>query len=372
LRVGRMLHFKVFRVDGRAFHNTGKMSDATFSYRRNAANQVFYHPMLKIGSLTLSVPFIQAPLSGYSDMAMRRLALDFGAPLTFCGVVLAQSAANPRVMRKLAFRPYDNEHPVGAQLLGSEPDMMVKAAVAMQQAGFDIIDLNFACPAPKVLRRCRGGYMLNEPQKVLEIYDRVRDAVTCPLTMKLRTGYDAGSESYDNFYTIVSGAAARKIDAVTIHNRRVLHKFTGQADYEVLAEIKRSFPEMVLIGSGDNFAPETIIERIKKHKLDGAMIARGAVGNPWIYKNLNAVWAGQPVPAPPNLAEQADVILRHFDMEFQLYGPKRSIGHFRKFLVQYCRLHPLRRRVQRDVIAANNSDELTASIKKWYLDGQNT
>jgi tRNA-dihydrouridine synthase B len=324
--------------------------------------------MLKIGSLILSVPFIQAPLSGYSDRAMRRLALDFGAPLTFSGVVLDKSAANPRVMRKKEFRPSDDEHPVGAQILGIDPDTMAKAAVALQQAGYDIIDLNFACPAPKVLRRGRGGFLLNQPKKVIEIYDRVRDAVTCPLTMKLRSGYDASSESLDNFHEIVSEAARRKIDALTIHNRRVLHKFTGQADYNLLAEIKRSYPDIIIIGSGDNFAAVTIIERIRQHQLDGVMIARGAVGNPWIYKSLNALWAGRPMPDPPGLIEQGEVMLRHFEMLSAILDARRCVGHFRKFMVQYCRLHPLRRQVQRELMAADTGQQLVAAIKKWYFD----
>ncbi len=323
--------------------------------------------MLKIGSLILSVPFIQAPLSGYSDRAMRRLALDFGAPLTFSGVVLAQSAANPRVMRKKEFRPSDDEHPVGAQILGNDPDTMAKAAVALQEAGFDIIDLNFACPAPKVLRRGRGGFLLKQPKKVMEIYDRVRDAVTCPLTMKLRSGYDSSSGAFDNFYEIVSEAAMRKIDALTIHNRRVLHKFTGQADYGLLSEIKRSFPETIIIGSGDNFAAATIVERIRQHQLDGMMVARGAVGNPWIYKSLNALWAGKPAPAPPGLAEQAEVMLRHFEMLCGILDAKKCVGHFRKFLVQYCKLHPQRRQVQRELMAACTGQQLVTAIKKWYF-----
>jgi tRNA-dihydrouridine synthase B len=324
--------------------------------------------MLQIGSLQLSVPFIQSPLSGYSDRAMRRMALDFGAPLTFCGVVLDKSAANPRVMRRAEFRPGDDEHPVGAQILGNEPVTMATAAKALQEAGYDIIDLNFACPAPKVLRRQRGGYMLNQPQKVLEIYDRVRDVITCPLTMKLRTGFSAGQESYDNFYEILTGVVSRKIDAVTIHNRRVVHKFTGEVDYGVLAEIKRKFPQTIIIGSGDNFEPAEVVERIKIHQLDGMMMARGAIGNPWIFKSLKAIWEGKAAPPPPLLAEQAEVILRHFEILCRIYGPKQAVRHFRKILIRYCKLHPMRKQVLRELIAVRSDEQLVAAIKKWYLE----
>jgi len=314
--------------------------------------------MLRLGNLILGVPFLQAPLSGYSDYAMRRLALDFGAPLTFSGVMLAKSAAHPKVLRKPAFRPHDDEHPVGAQILGADPATMAKAARALQDVGYDIIDLNFACPAPKVLRRQRGGYLLNEPETVMQIYDRVREAVTCPVTMKLRTGFDSSTQSCDNFHRIVAEASERNIDALTIHGRTVLQKFAGDADWNILAEIKNRLAKTTIIGSGDLFDPQTIVHRLKT--------ARGAVGNPWIYEGLNAVLKGEPAPPKPTLAEQAEVILKQFEGICQLHEPTRAVKYFRKFLVQYCRLHPRRKQVHRVLIAANDKTEFLAAIEKCY------
>jgi nifR3 family TIM-barrel protein len=325
--------------------------------------------MLKLGTLTLNVPFVQAPLSGYSDYAMRRLALDFGAPLTFSGVMLAKSAAHPKVLRKPAFRPHDDEHPVGAQILGADPTTMAEGARALQDVGYDIIDLNFACPAPKVLRRQRGGYLLNEPETVMRIYDRVREAVNCPVTMKLRAGFDSSRESRDNFARIVSEASERKVDALTIHGRTVVQKFTGDVDWNLLAQIKNRFGQTTIIGSGDLFDPQAIAERLAATNVDGVLIARGAVGNPWIYQGLNAVLKGQPVPPTPSLAEQAEVIRRHFDGVCQLYEPTPAVRYFRKFLIQYCRLHPKRRRVQKDLLAAKSKTQLLAAIEQWYGNG---
>ncbi|OHB74015.1 MAG: hypothetical protein A2Z25_23880, partial [Planctomycetes bacterium RBG_16_55_9] len=252
--------------------------------------------MLTLGNIALRVPFVQAPLSGYSDYAMRRLALDFGAPLTFSGVILAKSAVHLRLSRESAFLPHDDEHPIGAQILGNDPATMAAGAKALQNAGYDLVDLNFACPAPKVLRRERGGYLLNRPETVMEIYRRVREAVTCPVTMKLRTGYDSSEPSYDNFYRIVSEASQQDVDALIIHARTVVRKFAGDVDWNLLAEIKHHFPKTTLIGSGDLFEPQTTIERLKTAKLDGVLIARGAIGNPWLYKSLHAVLNGEPVP----------------------------------------------------------------------------
>jgi len=309
---------------------------------------------------------LQAPLSGYSDYAMRRLALDFGAPLTFSGVMLAKSAAHRKLLRKPAFRPHDDEHPVGAQILGNDPATMAAGAKALEEAGYDIIDLNFACPAPKVLRRGRGGYLLKEPDTVMQIYHRVRDAVRCPVTMKLRTGYDSSEMSYDHFFRIVSDASDQGVDALTIHARTVVQKFTGQVDWPLLAEIKRQFPKTTLIGSGDLFEPHTSVEHLKTAKLDGILIARGAIGNPWIYSGLHAVLKGKPAPPSPELTEQADVIKKHFEMICGLYAPIKAIRYFRKFLIRYCRLHPQRKQAQKTLLAANSKTQLLAGIERWY------
>jgi tRNA-dihydrouridine synthase B len=322
--------------------------------------------MLKIGSLILEVPFIQAPLSGYSDYAMRRLGLDFGVPLTFSGVMLAKSAAHPKLLRNPLFRPHDDEHPVGAQILGNDLATMAKAAKALEDAGYDIIDLNFACPAPKVLRRRRGGYLLKEPETIAEIYNRVREKVTCPVTMKLRMGFDSSRESYDNFHQIAAEASQQKVDALTIHGRTVVQRFTGNVDWDLIAEIKHRFSDTTIIGSGDLFEPQTTIQRLKDAKIDGVLIARGAIGNPWIYKSLNAVLAGEPEPGHPTLAEQAEAMRRHFEMICRLYEPIKAIRYFRKFLIRYCRLHPRRKQAQKALLAAKNKSDLLIEMTRWY------
>ena len=188
--------------------------------------------MLKIGNIILDVPFFQASLSGYSDYAMRAIARDFGAPMTFAGVVLAKSVIHPRVFNNPSFKPGDDEHPIGAQLLGEDPEIMARAAKVVWKAGFDLIDLNFACPAPKVIRRKRGGFLLNDPDKVIEIYNAVKESVDCPVTMKLRTSFE--NQSHDNFWDISSRAAAGKVDALIVHPRTVCQRFTGSANWQFL------------------------------------------------------------------------------------------------------------------------------------------
>lgn len=319
--------------------------------------------MLKLGQLKLNVPFFQASLSGYSDYAMRKLARQYGAPLTFAGVMLAKSAADEKMLRKAAFRPEYDEHPVGAQILGRRPDVMAEAAKGLVDAGYDVVGLNFACPAPKILRRKRGGYLLAEPERIVEILRSVRKAVNCPVTMKLRIGFDNTDKSLDNFYRICRSSAAEGADALVIHGRTVVQKYHGSADWKVITNVKHSLPGMTIVGSGDMLGAVSAAERLQVSQVDGVSIARGAIGNPWIFRRLRAMLQGEPVPDLPKIDELGRVMLKHLDMVSGLYEGKKAVAYFRKFLVNYCKLHPERKKVQAALISIDNRRELVKAIK---------
>ena len=321
---------------------------------------------LKLGSLTLKSPFFQSPLSGYSDYAMRKLARRFGAPLTFAGVILAKSAANPKVIGSGFFRPFDDEHPIGAQILGSEPNEMADAAAALERLGYDIIDLNFACPAPKVLRKGRGGALLNEPDTVMKIFHAVRDSVKCPVIMKLRTGFCDKQKSKDNFWKIAEQASGAGVDGLVIHGRSVIKRFSGKADRSILAEAAQRLAGCKIIGSGDLFDAEEAAAFLEQSGIDGLAIARGAIGNPWIFRDIKTLLEGGEKPQPPDIKEQQLVMLEHFEDILKLYPAKKAVGIFRKFALAYCNLHPLRKKVQKEIFAAQTPDEVKEKITSFY------
>ncbi len=322
---------------------------------------------LRIGTLTLDVPFYQAALSGYTDRAMRLLAKRFGSPLTFTGVLLDKIALHPKAVKTLQFLPDDEEHPVGAQVLGSDPATMAAAAAAFVKSGFDLIDLNFACPASKVLSRGRGGYLMNHPAVVAEAIERTRAAIKCPLMIKLRIGFDDSERSRDDFWDICRRVAAIGPDAVCIHGRTVAQLYRGKADWSVLAEVKRQYPHLTLIGSGDIMTAESVVERLTSSGLDGVVIARGAVGNPWIFRDARALVEGSPVPPPPDLAEQAGVLADHLRMVLQLKPEHKGLMYFRKFAAGYSRHHPNRKTVQLDLMSAKSRLQIEQAIRKHYL-----
>ena len=322
--------------------------------------------MLKIGNIKLDVPVIQASLSGYSDRAMRVLAREFGCELTFSGVILDSSASYEPLFEKPNYILRDDEHPIGAQLLGTDPQKMAKAAENLQRIGYDLIDLNFACPAPKVVRKARGGAMLNEPEKIIEIFKCIKDTIKCPVVMKLRKGVDDSEESIQKFWQICNEAVEYGVDGLIVHGRSVEQRFKGTADWDIIKQLKQKFPKITIIGSGDLFEPADIVNKLRSSGADGVAIARGAIGRPWIFRQIRDVLDGKQQIFQPDIQEQGQIILEHFEMLKELYDIKKCIWYFRKFLIKYSRSHTNIRKVGKELIAAQNEDQLKHAIKKWY------
>lgn len=325
---------------------------------------------MHLGPVQLEHPITQAALAGYSDSAMRVMARRFGASYTLCEVMLDQfitSVARCKTVRRF-FRIEEDEHPCGAQIMGSAADDFVPAALRLANAGFDVIDLNFGCPVKKVLGRQRGGFLLGEPEKALAIVDRVREALPpeVPLTVKMRRGIDDSPESRDYFYTILDGAFARGIAAVTVHGRTVRQKYEGPSCWAFLREVKQHLGDRTMLGSGDLFTAQDCMNMIRQTGVDGVTVARGAIGNPWIFREAKALWTGAPLPSPPTLHEQRAVILEHYQRVVDLYGMERGGRQMRKFCIKYAGLHPHQPEVRAALIAVKRTEELETVLEKWY------
>jgi nifR3 family TIM-barrel protein len=270
-----------------------------------------------------------------------------GAEFTLCEVLLDKfvTQVSPR-KAKYYYGVEDQDHPCGAQLMGAEPAQFVAAANKLVDAGFDLIDLNFACPVKKVLGKCRGGYLLTAPDTALKIVEAVRTSIPShiPLTLKLRKGFDDTTESRDRFYQIIDGAIERGIDGITLHGRTVKQRYEGESDWNFLAEVKQYLTHekkttIPLIGSGDLFDAKTSVQHLKESKLDGLALARGIIGNPWLFQEVKAVLNSEPIPAPPDIKEQRRVIEAHFQQAINFYGEKRGIPVMRGFGIKYANKH---------------------------------
>jgi tRNA-dihydrouridine synthase B len=328
------------------------------------------HRELRIGPLEIGFPVVQAALSGYSDAAMRAVARRLGASYALCEVVLDRIIlqGGKKTRRSLVIR--DDEHPVGGQLMGSDPLEFGPAARQLALAGFDVIDINFGCPVKKVLGRCRGGYLLSQPATALEIVSRVREAVPAeiPVTLKMRRGLDDSAASRDNFFTIFDGAFARGAAAITVHGRTVQQRYVGPSRWEFLKEVKQHAGTRTILGSGDLFTAEDCVAMLQTTGVDGVTAARGAIGNPWIFAQARALLAGLPLPPPPGLHEQRDVIRAHYELAEELYGPEMAGRQMRKFGIKYSRLHPESLLVREAFVAVRRTEDWPLVLDRWYAE----
>lgn len=325
---------------------------------------------LCIGPLRLDFPIVQAALSGYSDMAMRVIARRLGAPYTVCEVMLDQFVMQlkPRRKNRHFLHVADEEHPTGGQLMGADPQDFAPAALRLVEAGFDVIDINFGCPVKKVLGRCRGGFHLSQPDVALEIVRRVRDAVPAavPVTLKMRRGIDDSAESRERFFEIFDGAFAMGVAAVTVHGRTVKQRYDGPSRWEFLRELKQIAGNRVVLGSGDLFNAQACLDMIGYTGVDGVTVARGAIGNPWIFAQARALAAGKPLPDPPTIHEQRDVVCEHYRLAEELYGAERCLPDMRKFAIKYSRLHPDHLKVREDFCGVRQPGGWRDVLAKWY------
>jgi tRNA-dihydrouridine synthase B len=326
---------------------------------------------LQLGPVVIDFPVVQAALSGYSDWPMRVIARRLGAPYTVCEVLLDQFILDVTQGKKAKryLRVSDEEHPCGAQLMGAVPDQFPPAALKLVEAGFDVIDLNFACPVKKVLGRCRGGYLLSRPEIALEIVARVRDALPphVPLTIKMRRGRDDNPQSAESFYRIFEGAFACGAAAVTVHPRTVQQRYAGRANWDFLWEVKDRAGAKTVLGSGDLFTAWDCLKMLEQTGVDGVSVARGAIGNPWIFQQVRALAEGRPWH-PPSLHEQRAVIAEHYRLAKQIYGERRAAARMRKFGIKYARLHPQALQVRDAFVAVKASYEWHKVLETWYAE----
>lgn len=324
--------------------------------------------MLRIGPIELDAPIVQAALSGYSDAPMRLIARRHGAAYALHEVVLDRLVIEPGRKRRRMFDLPAEDHPVGGQIMGAEPQRFAQAAEIMAEAGFDVIDINFGCPVRKVLGRCRGGFLLSEPETAIEIMRRVRAAVppATPVTVKMRRGMDDSAESERNFFRIFDAAWELGLAAVTVHGRTVEQRYVGPSNWDFLARVKRYAADRTVLGSGDLFAAEDVVRMLEHTGVDGVTIARGCIGNPWIFGECRALLAGRSLPEPPSVAAQGRAIADHYRLAAAVHGEAIAPRIMRKFGIKYSELHPHGLEVRDAFIRCRNADDWHAALARWY------
>lgn len=323
--------------------------------------------MASIGKIELRVPFCQAGLAGYSDRAMRVVARRRGCPYAVSESLLDITMLNGGRGLAKSIDINDEDHPVGGQIVGSEPGQLAKAAQILYAHGYDVIDLNFACPVKKIKNKARGGHMLRDVGRAIEILNVVRDSLPpeAPTTVSLRRGFDDSAESAEGFYRILEAAWSVGYVAARVHGRTVEQKYVGRSRWDFLAELKVRYPERTIVGSGDVFTAEDAVRMLRETGVDAVWIARGAIGNPWVFRQASELMAGV-VPSPPSIHEQREALREHFGISMEIHGEQLAGRRMRKQGIKYARFHPDGERVKAEFIGTSSLRTWQEVLEKWY------
>ncbi len=303
--------------------------------------------MLKIGSLKLKSNLILAPMAGVSDLPFRKINHKFGCELAFIEMINARCLGHKskKTVQMMATDKIDR--PLGAQLLGCEPAYIERAMDVLAKYSFDVLDFNAACPERKVIRRGEGASLLQDPRKLAKLLKIVVKSSPVPVTVKIRAGWDGNSL---NAPDVAQYARDSGVKAVFIHGRTRQQLYSGSVDYHIIQQVKKAV-DIPVIGSGDIFSAELAKKMFEETGCDGILVARGALGNPWIFEEIkHYLKTGKELPKP-EMEEIIRAMLEHLDLAVDFFGPKYGVVIFRKFFGWYTKgfrkIRPLRETISR-------------------------
>lgn len=308
---------------------------------------------LKIGSVTLPNNLILAPMAGVTDLPFRLLCKEQGAGLLCMEMVSAKAILYKNRNTESLLEIDPRENPVSLQLFGSDPEIISKIAHQIEDKPFDILDLNMGCPVPKIVNNGEGSALMKNPKLAGEIIRQTVKAIDKPVTVKIRKGFDDEHINAVEMAKIAEDAGAA---AVAVHGRTREQFYSGRADWDIIRQVKEAV-SIPVIGNGDLLTAEDVIAMEAQTGCDGFMIARGAQGNPWIFRQILHYFETGEHLAKPTLEEVTQMILRHAHMMLEFKGEYIGIREIRKHAAWYTAGYPNSARLR---VAINNVESFEA------------
>ncbi|MDY6594586.1 tRNA dihydrouridine synthase DusB, partial [Clostridioides difficile] len=283
---------------------------------------------MKIGNLELKNKVFLSPMAGVTDLPFRLICKEQGCGLLYTEMINGKALCYDDENTKKMLKIEEEEHPVAVQIFGSEPEFMGRAAEIMNDYSNEILDINMGCPAPKVVKNGDGSALMKNPKLVEEVLRAVVKNSKKPVTLKIRKGWDDNSV---NAVEIAKIAEDCGISALAIHGRTREQFYTGKADWDIIAEIKKNL-SIPVIGNGDVFTIEDSINMLDKTGCDAIMIGRGAQGNPWIFKRINHYMNTGEILPEPTLNEKISTAIKHLKLAVEEHGEYVAVREMRKHI----------------------------------------
>jgi nifR3 family TIM-barrel protein len=297
-------------------------------------------------------------MAGITDLPFRLITRSFGCEFAFLEMVSARSIHHRSGRTGRMLSSSVDDRPLGAQLLGNDPESLLIALETLRPHDFDIIDLNAACPVLKITQKGKGASLLKDVKKLKALLSVMVRHADNPVTVKIRAGWDGDSV---NARDVSLHAEDAGISALTVHGRTRSQGYAGRVDYDVIREVKRAL-SIPVIASGDALSPQLIRKMFDETGCDAVAIARGSLGNPWIFRDTAAYLEKGTIPQRPATDEIADTMLRHLDLNCDCYGDKRGTVLFRKLFAWYVKGLQDIRPLKEEAFRAETPEEMRGLI----------
>ena len=316
---------------------------------------------MQIGTVKIESRLALAPMAGVTDAAFRQICAELGAGYTVTELVSAKALCYHDAKTAQLLRPFPGEKPFAAQIFGSDVNCMAEAAqMAIEISGADILDINMGCPVPKVVNNGDGSALMRNPLLAGKIIEKTAKAIKKPVTVKIRKGFD---DDHINAVEMAHIAEESGAAAIAVHGRTREQFYSGKADWDIIRQVKEAV-SIPVIGNGDILTADDVIRMQDETNCDGFMIARGAEGNPWIFKQILHYFATGEKLEKPSFAEVTDMILRHAQMQIGFKGEYTGIREMRKHAAWYTAGYKNSSRLRAKICEVENYEQLQALFEE--------